>query len=356
MDKQVEQVLANPADADPSELKDVAQTLLEQTDRIESAMRDTIQGPGDGIQMVDNLGELADQHEETMEKLGRIFLYWREQGGTIRLVGENANEDHGQDLVGGGVDHLREVVSSLDAIPEDFRNPIEAAEEMDRLEHAFERKKWESYPKQLQQLILGYITTRARWLQSALSSDLMDRTNVEDRLDHLFPSLTKFSSEEEPGFVYGLGRDHTPDYGDSWLDDARHWKQRLERRLRMEEDRDSRSDWESFYYTNDALVIGNLENTDRIETIRSSFGFDNMQVIDPTDREALRTAQKDIQSGSVNAVLCLSEPVESELYETLQDVEQTCEGTEIPFVSVREGSGTEHIQDVLEQHLGETAA
>ncbi|MEZ4322876.1 MAG: hypothetical protein R3F61_35745 [Myxococcota bacterium] len=53
---------------------------------------------------------------------------------------------------------------------------------------------------------------------------------VSDALPGIFSRMTRYSRAERPGFVVGLSRQNDPEYGDSWLIDARHWFSLLEER------------------------------------------------------------------------------------------------------------------------------
>ena len=341
----IEDVISNPENASIDSLKSAAQQLLERADAVESNLKDAVaEVPLDGLSAASDLKELTDQYDTIAAQLGKVFLYWRKRGGSIRLLQNNQTCD----LVGGGVEHLSDVMSMLGDVPETFDDPIEASEEIDRLEHAFDRDKWESYPKRCQQLILGCVATRARWLQSAIPEELLDKTNVEDRLDHLFPSLTKFSSEEEPGFVYGLGRDHTPDYGDSWREDALHWRQRLERRLNVETET-SKSDWESFHYdTECAVLIGHLQSKERMEVIKESFGFEKVDVVVPS--EPLEPLEVSVKRGRVDVIFCLTD----HLNEVTRSLREACHKHDVPFVEVQRDAAPKELQATLQRQTSET--
>lgn len=88
---------------------------------------------------------------------------------------------------------------------------------------------WLRQPRGVQQALVGHIVARARHIQDELDPELLDPARTPD-LDRVFSQLTAFSKREQPGFVFGLMRAHTPQHG-SWDADARAWWTRLEREL-----------------------------------------------------------------------------------------------------------------------------
>lgn len=78
---------------------------------------------------------------------------------------------------------------------------------------------WKGWPRHVQKHLVGHVACRLRALQ--------DEHGVSDvELQDAFSALTRFSKREQPGFVFGLSRNHTPQHGPSWDDDAeRHWDQ-----------------------------------------------------------------------------------------------------------------------------------
>jgi hypothetical protein len=104
--------------------------------------------------------------------------------------------------------------------------------ELDRIGAAITQRMtslWVRQPRGVQQALVGHIVARARHIQDELDPDLFDPARGSD-LDRVFSCLTAFSKKEQPGFVFGLMRSHTPQHG-SWDADARAWWVRLEREL-----------------------------------------------------------------------------------------------------------------------------
>ncbi len=86
---------------------------------------------------------------------------------------------------------------------------------------------WLRYPRPVQQALVGLIATRLRSLQD-------ERHVTGFRVNACFSMLTRFSKTHEPGFVFGLARDHRPAHG-SWSEDADRWSETLAGFLPVEE-------------------------------------------------------------------------------------------------------------------------
>lgn len=80
---------------------------------------------------------------------------------------------------------------------------------------------WRALPREAQRAVVGLVTARARHLQDERELDLSN-PDVRADLDGIFSTLTSFSKREQPGFVFGLMRSHSP-VADSWWSDARRW-------------------------------------------------------------------------------------------------------------------------------------
>jgi hypothetical protein len=104
--------------------------------------------------------------------------------------------------------------------------------ELDRLGAAIQPRMtalWVQQDRAVQQALVGHVVARARHVQDELDPDLLDPTRAAD-LDRVFSAMTAYSKKEQPGFVFGLMRSHTPQHG-SWDADARAWWGRFEREL-----------------------------------------------------------------------------------------------------------------------------
>ena len=75
---------------------------------------------------------------------------------------------------------------------------------------------WSAFPKSVQRLLVGLVASRLRSLQD-------DHERGSRTINTAFSRLTAFSAREQPGFVFGLARDHKPQHG-TWSEDAdRYW-------------------------------------------------------------------------------------------------------------------------------------
>jgi hypothetical protein len=84
------------------------------------------------------------------------------------------------------------------------------------------RRGWTAIEREDQQALIGVIAARCRHLQDEASPALGHPLALMS-LDNLFSGLTSYSARHRPGFVLGLMREHTPDHGDTWVEEARHW-------------------------------------------------------------------------------------------------------------------------------------
>lgn len=109
------------------------------------------------------------------------------------------------------------VFSDVDAVQQEVRRLSEAA--FDLLPHCVE------LPLPAQQAVVGLLATRCRTLQDDLPEPLRYKVDL-DALDRVFSVLTRYSSDNQPGYVFGLKVDHRPTHG-SWADDAVHWTEML---------------------------------------------------------------------------------------------------------------------------------
>jgi len=123
-------------------------------------------------------------------------------------------------------DRLADLQAVLGDTPDRIRTRSEAAEEVAALNRALSQLGvWSSAPKEAQQALVGHLVARARQLQDD-AEHLLEDTADRAILDRVFSVMSAFSKREQPGFVFGLMRSHTPTHG-SWGNDARLWGSRL---------------------------------------------------------------------------------------------------------------------------------
>lgn len=79
--------------------------------------------------------------------------------------------------------------------------------------------RWCGLPREIQRGVVALTVARLRRLQD-------DRRLIHPRLEECFSMLTAFSKREQPGYVVGLSRHHTPVRG-GWQEDAEAWWERM---------------------------------------------------------------------------------------------------------------------------------
>lgn len=95
------------------------------------------------------------------------------------------------------------------------------ARELERIHRAaLSCDDWRPLPNDVQRGVLSLLGARLRHLQDEVGM-------VDPRLNECFTSLTRYSADARPGFVFGLARSHTPRY-DTWADDAEVFWDRLQ--------------------------------------------------------------------------------------------------------------------------------
>ncbi len=121
------------------------------------------------------------------------------------------------------------VLASLAVHPEDISGPDGLTAEIERLTDGITPETtalWLKLPRAAQQALVGHVVARARYVQDERDPDWLTPA-AATLLDRIFSAMTAYSKREQPGFVFGLMRTHTPVHG-SWDADARSWWGRVE--------------------------------------------------------------------------------------------------------------------------------
>lgn len=127
---------------------------------------------------------------------------------------------------------LAEILKPLSKAPQEFADPDAVRDELLLLSDAIApdlTERWLEFPREVQRALIGHIVARARHIQDELDEGMF-AADLLPTLDRIFSSMTGFSKREQPGFVFGLMRSHTP-VRDSWQEDAGVWWRELEGHL-----------------------------------------------------------------------------------------------------------------------------
>ena len=84
-----------------------------------------------------------------------------------------------------------------------------------------ESPNWAQFPRGIQHAVTGLFAARLRRLQDEAPPEVKVVVKIQLKAD--FSSLTTFSTDQQPGWVAGLGRGNTPENGGSWTAEAEHW-------------------------------------------------------------------------------------------------------------------------------------
>lgn len=201
---------------------------------------------------------LLRRRDALLDTFGRLGLSWMLEGGSVELVpppqaapdnGEDGPEQASSPLPPAAISailrpaparasswpppppprpldraKLSAVLSGLGPPPTEIDSEAAVREELGRLGDGTSTEAlaiWEELPKEVQRALVATTAARARHVQDEISP-VHHPITVDQDLDRLFSALTAFSRVQQPGFVYGLRRQHHP-VGDSWGEDARRW-------------------------------------------------------------------------------------------------------------------------------------
>lgn len=131
---------------------------------------------------------------------------------------------------------VAELLEPMGQVPDQLTSSAAVADELQRLIQSIQphlTDAWSAHDKVIQRALVGHVVARARRVQDEIPSGLVAPSSIPD-LDRVFSTMTAYSKREQPGFVFGLMRSHTPVHG-SWRQDARAWLQDLEPKLAEEQ-------------------------------------------------------------------------------------------------------------------------
>lgn len=127
---------------------------------------------------------------------------------------------------------LKQLMATLDS-PREREGSAEWNAEAEALIAAMSRDRietWKQMSPSMQRAWLAMLVSRAR----AATDPSLGYPLIRSRVNAMFPRLSAFSKEEQPGYVHGLAVTHLPTRG-TWLADASHAWEELEQIIEGEE-------------------------------------------------------------------------------------------------------------------------
>lgn len=126
-------------------------------------------------------------------------------------------------------EHLPGIKSRLGSPPDSIETFPQFMGELGTLTSATrdaELAVWAKLPAEVQRCLSGYIVARLRHLQDEVPSAVAGTASSDGRMSDVFTRLNRHLSDERPGFVYGMKREHSPK-GGSWRADAETYRRQL---------------------------------------------------------------------------------------------------------------------------------
>lgn len=126
----------------------------------------------------------------------------------------------------GETDSSRELVKTLleDVNPrkvQDLNDYNTAVSVLDR--YSQNMVQFEDLPdRNIRKAVLGLMSSQSRHLQDETGPRL-NHPFMSNVLDRVFRSLTRYSKKYRPGFVFGLSRNHEPEFGSDWVEEQEYW-------------------------------------------------------------------------------------------------------------------------------------
>ena len=194
---------------------------------------------------------LLGERERLLQSLGEVILAWRLAGGTVTMVSAEEGTIAAAPPTEGGraPDSSRPISEAfvlrasparplitemhrqtLRALMGELKKPnppsnqVEMIDEADTLVEVTQRERidqWRTLPNEMQRTWLTMLVARARAITEAAQA----MPGTRSKLQAVFPKLSAYSKEYQPGYVHGLAVGHLPTRG-TWLSDALHaWEE-----------------------------------------------------------------------------------------------------------------------------------
>lgn len=206
-------------------------------------------------------------------------------------------------------------------------------------------------------------------LFGALARHLQERHHHD--LPAVFSRLTAFSEREQPGYVHGLARKHTPRHG-QWLEDARRAEGSLRRWLgddacdtprpprlqdvSLEEiEPDGKGgqgpavDWPWWSCTRDrrAVLVGGSPRDSYQRRLQQVYGFAKLDWVDG-DVRRIKNLGRSIEHRGLDLVLVVQQFISHKASGTIIGA---CKRHGVPFATIEHGHGVHGVQQAIERFL-----
>jgi hypothetical protein len=240
-------------------------------------------------------------------------------------------------------------------------------QEVEQLERAAaeeRQKRWREMSREAQ---VRWLSLLVAWTK-ALDADAFRLHEPNTRLAAVFRLLRSFSIGDNPGFVHGFARTHTPRWGGTWRMDALHHlrevrpepepvsvKARKASKAKAavaEEDEDDAalpevlSDW-TFRDRAQGLrvvMLGGEVREERRAALERAFQFESLEWV-PTDRPRLvESLAERAERGSVDVILVTK-------FASHGGSVGIQKSSKAPFLTMRHGYGVATVRQVLEEYF-----
>ena len=209
-------------------------------------------------------------------------------------------------------------------------------ERIERLEGWTLRREYLWLDPDVQRELMHYLVARIRSVQEELPS--YEQLEYQRRFARIVAQLRDHFEGRDVGFIYGLSLDHEPAHGSTWLEDALHWQEIIEGRLkapeRVEPSRSSsssskadpspRSGWSlekedervvaafKELHGKHLVLVGGSSTSHQIERFKALAKPSEFEWIESEQNKGVRQAQSlsnRLQSGQIDAVIVFTRAV-----------------------------------------------
>ena len=208
-------------------------------------------------------------------------------------------------------------------------------ERIERLEGWTLRQEYLWLDPGVQRELMHYLVARIRAVQEELSS--YEQLEYQRRFSRIVAQLRDHFEGRDVGFIYGLSLDHEPAHGSTWFEDALHWQETIEGRLKAPErvvaarsassskaDATPRSGWSiekedervvaafKELHGKHLVLVGGSSTSHQIERFKALAKPSEFEWIESEQNKGVRQAQSlsnRLQSGQIDAVIVFTRAV-----------------------------------------------